>query len=144
MSDALEGLSFYSNLTYTKASAAAGVRKGKDLSYYSNWVGHVGAAYVYQNWRFNADSFAQSRQVAANSKGLNIEDPSGMYGLIPGFGTVSVRAAYDFQAQLPGLKAAIGVKNLFDQNYFTRSSDANGGKFMGQSRTVFLQTSYDF
>ena len=144
LSDALEGLSFYSNLTYTKASAAAGVRKGKDLSYYSNWVGHVGAAYVYQNWRFNADSFAQSRQVAANSKGLNIEDPSGMYGPIPGFGTVSVRAAYDFQAQLSGLKAAIGVKNLFDQNYFTRSSDANGGKFMGQSRTVFLQTSYDF
>lgn len=144
LNDNLEGLSLYSNLTHTQATAAAGLRKGKDLSYYSRWVGHIGVAYAYNNWHINADTFAQSHQVAANSKGKVIEDRNGMYGPIPGFGIVSLRTAYDFKEQLPGLNVAVGVKNLFDHNYFTRSSDANGGKFLGQPRTVFLQTSYDF
>ncbi|MEX5539005.1 TonB-dependent siderophore receptor, partial [Pseudomonas syringae] len=35
MYDVLQGLSAYSNLKYTHATAAAGVRKGKDIPFYS-------------------------------------------------------------------------------------------------------------
>lgn len=144
INESLDGLSVYSNLTYTHATAAAGPRKDKDLSFYSRWVSNLGIAYKREQWSLNADTFAQSSQVAATSKGSITQDANGMYGAIPGFGIVSLRAAYDFNDHVQGLKVGVGVKNLFDKNYFTRSSDANGGKFAGQSRTVYLQTSYDF
>lgn len=142
--DVLEGLNLYSNLTYTDATAAAGPRKGKDLSYYSNWVSNLGIAYTFNHWTLNSDLFAQSKQIAPHSNGSITEVASGMYGRIPGYALVSVRAQYDFAETLKGLKVGVAVKNLFDQHYFTRSSDANGGKFAGQPRTVLLQTSFDF
>jgi len=36
------------------------------------------------------------------------------------------------------------VKNLFDNEYFTRSTDNNGGKFAGQPRTFFMNASVAF
>ncbi|MBF7682201.1 TonB-dependent siderophore receptor [Acinetobacter sp. B5B] len=143
-SDKLNGFSAYGNLTYTHATAAAGTRKGKDISFYSRWVANVGLGYKYEQWVVNADSFAQSKQVAPNKDDLVVEDSLGMYGNIPGYSTFSMRVGYDFSQHVKGLKAAVGMKNIFDQNYFTRSSDANGGKFTGQPRTVFIQTSFDF
>lgn len=144
MSDALAGLTVYSNLTYTDATAAAGARKGEDLSFYSNWVSNLGVAYTLNHWTLNSDIFAQSKQIAPNSNGSVNEVASGMYGRIPGYALVSLKAQYDFAETLQGLKVGVGIKNLFDQRYFTRSSDANGGKFAGQPRTLLLQTSFDF
>ncbi|MBF7696084.1 TonB-dependent receptor family protein [Acinetobacter rathckeae] len=144
LSEQLDGLSAHGNLTYTHATAAAGVRKGKDISFYSRWVANLGFGYKYEQWTVNTDFFAQSKQVAPNKNDLVIEDAAGMYGNIAGYHTMSMRVAYDFSQQVKGLKAAVGVKNIFDQNYFTRSSDANGGKFEGQPRTIFVQTSFDF
>lgn len=140
----LLGLSAYSNLTYTHATAAAGVRKGKDLSIYSRWVANLGLGYKYEQWSVNTDLFAQSSQVATNKDDLVIEDDKGRFGGIPGYTTMSVRFGYDFSQQLKGLKVAAGVKNLFDVNYFTRSSDSIYGKYESQPRTVFIQTSFDF
>jgi Fe(3+) dicitrate transport protein len=42
------------------------------------------------------------------------------------------------------LKLAVGVKNLFDRRYYTRSTDNNGGKFVGQPRTIYMQASMAF
>jgi len=36
------------------------------------------------------------------------------------------------------------VKNLLDRRYFTRSTDNNGGKFVGQPRTVYVQLATGF
>lgn len=144
LSEQLDGLSAYGNLTYTHATAAAGIRKGKDISFYSRWVANLGFGYKYDQWTVNTDLFAQSKQAAPNKNDLVIEDAAGMYGNIAGYNIISMRVAYDFSQQVKGLKAAVGVKNIFDQNYFTRSSDANGGKFEGQPRTIFIQTSFDF
>ncbi|MBK5647588.1 MAG: TonB-dependent receptor, partial [Acinetobacter sp.] len=41
-------------------------------------------------------------------------------------------------------KIAGGVNNVFDKQYFTRSTDSTGGKYVGQPRTFYLQTSFDF
>ena len=58
--------------------------------------------------------------------------------------TWNVRGAYDFGEQLSNLKLGVGVKNIFDKQYFTRSSDNNAGIYVGQPRTWFVQASVGF
>jgi Fe(3+) dicitrate transport protein len=97
----------------------------------------------------NADVFAQSKQRSpgspeAGAQYVTQEDASGRLGDIPGYGTVNLRAGYDFGPQLSNLKLAVGVKNLFDRRYYTRSVDNNGGKYVGQPRTLYVQASVAF
>lgn len=43
------------------------------------------------------------------------------------------------------LKVAVGVKNLFNRAYYTRSYDNNNkGKYVGEPRTLYVQTSVEF
>lgn len=146
LADVLEGLKVYGNYTFTKATSEAGKFEGKDLPYYSRHVGNLGMAYQIDNWSVNADMFAQSKQHAPGSGDIyQVEETTdGRTGDIPGYSTFAVRAGYDFSNQLKGLKIAGGIKNVFDKQYYTRSSDSTGGKYVGQPRTIFLQTSYDF
>ena len=146
LADALEGLKVYGNYTFTKATSEAGKFEGKDLPFYSRHIGNLGLAYHVDQWSVNADMFAQSKQHAPGSGDVyqTEETADGRTGDIPGYSTFAVRTAYDFSNQLKGLKIAGGVKNVFDKQYYTRSSDSTGGKYVGQPRTFFLQTSYDF
>ena len=59
-------------------------------------------------------------------------------------GSVNVRSGYDFGAQLSNLKLGVGVKNVFDQQHYTRSSDNNAGLYLGEPRTFFVQASVGF
>ncbi|MEG0349024.1 MAG: TonB-dependent siderophore receptor [Acinetobacter sp.] len=146
LTDALEGLKLYSNYTFTKAVAEAGEFEGKDLPFYSRHTANVGLGYKANQWSVNADMFAQSKQHSPGSDTLyqTEESADGKYGNIPGYSTFAVRTAYDFGEQFHGLKIAGGVKNIFDKQYFTRSTDSTGGKYVGQPRTFYLQTSFDF
>lgn len=146
LADVLEGLKVYGNYTFTKATSEAGKFEGKDLPFYSRHVGNLGLAYQVDQWSVNADMFAQSKQHAPGSGDVyqTQETADGRTGDIPGYSTFAVRTGYDFSNQLKGLKIAGGIKNVFDKQYYTRSSDSTGGKYVGQPRTLFLQTSYDF
>ncbi|EAN8121009.1 TonB-dependent receptor, partial [Salmonella enterica] len=68
----------------------------------------------------------------------------GQYGDIPGYVTWHVRGGYDFGPQASNLKVAAGVKNLFDKQYYTRSSDNNAGLYVGEPRTFYVQASVGF
>ncbi|CAM9272471.1 TonB-dependent receptor family protein [Acinetobacter bereziniae] len=144
--DMLEGLKVYSNYTYTKAVSEAGKFEGKDLPYYSRHVGNLGLGYTFEKWSVNADMFAQSKQHAPGSGNTyqTVESADGRIGDIPGYSTFAVRTGYNFGEDFYGLKIAAGIKNVFDKEYFTRSSDSTGGKYVGQPRTFYLQTSVNF
>lgn len=144
--DMLEGLKVYSNYTFTKAVSEAGKFEGKDLPYYSRHVGNLGLGYTFEKWSVNADMFAQSKQHAPGSGNTyqTVESADGRIGDIPGYSTFAVRTGYDFGEDYYGLKIAAGIKNVFDKEYFTRSSDSTGGKYVGQPRTFYLQTSVNF
>lgn len=150
--DTLQGLKVYSNYTFTKAVAEAGEFEGKDLPFYSRHTANVGLGYKVNQWSFNADMFAQSKQHSPNNPDTSLpagyyqteETVDGKYGDISGYSTFAVRTAYDFGEQFHGLKVVGGVKNVFDKQYFTRSTDSTGGKYVGQPRTFYLQTSFDF
>ena len=58
--------------------------------------------------------------------------------------TWHARGGYDFGPKLVNLTLAAGVKNLFDKQYFTRSSDNNAGIYVGEPRTFYVQASVGF
>jgi Fe(3+) dicitrate transport protein len=145
----LDGLSVYATYTYTQAISKAGVFAGRDLPFYSRQVATLGASYRRARWTFNADLFAQTKQHSpgdpnAGATYVTQEDASGRLGDIPGYATVNLRTGYDFGKELNNLKVAVGVKNLFDRRYFTRSTDNNGGKYVGQPLTVYMQASLSY
>lgn len=149
LSERLKGLSVSATYTYTQAISKAGAFAGRDLPFYSRQVATLGARYERGPWTFNADVYAQSKQRSPGSPDdggayVTVEDPTGRLGNIPGYATMNLRAAYDFGPSMSHLKLAVGIKNLFDRRYFNRSVDNNGGKYVGQPRTLYMQASVAF
>jgi Fe(3+) dicitrate transport protein len=152
----LQGLTANAGFIYTSATSQGDIPgfKGRDLPFYSRQVGTVGLRYEVNRWTWNLDGYAQSQQRAPGTgsnadgsfNGNYITTPTadGQYGNIPGYMTWNVRGGYDFGKQLSNLKLGAGVKNLFDHQYFTRSSDNNAGIYLGQPRTYFVQASVGF
>lgn len=145
----LDGLSVYATYTYTEATYEAGAFQGKDLPFYSRHFGTAGASYRTEDWVINADILAQSKQHSPGTATdgatyVTDEDATGRLGDIPGYGIVNLRVAYQPENNKNAPKFAFGVKNLFDKEYFTRSTDNNGGKFVGQPRTFFVNASITF
>lgn len=56
----------------------------------------------------------------------------------------NARGEYKFSKELSDLSLSAGIKNLFDQTYFTRSTDNNSGTYVGQPRTFYVQASVKF
>ncbi|WP_420793785.1 TonB-dependent siderophore receptor [Pseudomonas fontis] len=152
----LQGLSANAGFTYTRATYEGEIPgfKGRDLPFYSRQVVNAGLRYEVDRWTWNLDAFAQSKQRAPGT-GMNadgsftgnyITTPSadGQYGDIPGYVTWSARGGYDFGKELSNLKVGVGVKNIFDKQYYTRSSDNNSGIYLGEPRTVYVQASVGF
>lgn len=152
----LDGLSANAGFTYTRATYEGEIPgfKGRDLPFYSRKVATAGLRYQINRWTWNLDAYAQSKQRAPGT-GVNadgsftgnyITQPSadGQYGNIPGYVTWHARGGYDFGPQLSNLKLAAGVKNIFDKQYYTRSSDNNAGLYVGEPRTFYVQASVGF
>ena len=136
-------------VTYTEATYEAGAFQGRDLPFYSRHFGSIGARYQYNDWALGADVFAPSKQhspgnAADGATYVTDEDPTGRLGDIAGYATVNLRVAYEPQNRKNPPKFAFGVRNLFDKEYFTHSTDNNGGKFVGQPRTFFVNASIAF
>lgn len=152
----LEGLTANAGFTYTRAVYEGDIPdfKGRDLPFYSRQVATVGLRYDINRWTWNVDGFAQSQQrspgVAVNAGGsfsnnyITQGTADGQYGDIPGYVTWNVRGGYDFGPSVSNLKVGAGVKNIFDKQYFTRSSDNNSGMYVGAPRTFFVQASVGF
>jgi len=145
----LSGMSVYTSYTYTRATTVKGDFADKDLPFYSRQVFSVGSRYEIGNWVWNLDGYAQSGQRSPGSADagngyITDESADGRYGNINGYMVWNARGEYDFGPAWSHLKVGAGIKNLFDQRYFTRSTDNNYGKYVGEPRTYFVQASLAF
>ena len=145
LSPALAGFDVYATYAYVDASIREdGPNKGNRVPFSSKHKGTLGVAYTEGPWKLNLDSSYQSDQFADNAN-TSTESADGSTGKIPGYMLFSTRAGYDFGPQLNDLNVAVGVKNLLNHEYFTRSFDDNNkGKYVGEPRTVYVQTSVAF
>lgn len=152
----LDGLTANAGFTYTRATNEGDIPgfKGRDLPFYSRQVATAGLRYDINRWTWNLDAFAQSKQRSPGT-GVNADGSfngnyitegtaDGQFGDIPGYVTWNMRGGYDFGPQVSNLKLGAGVKNIFDKQYFTRSSDNNSGMYVGAPRTFFVQASVGF
>ena len=151
--DALDGLTLWGTATYTHAFYKHGSFAGRDLPFYSRRTANLGLRYGIAQWTFNLDAFAQSKQHSPGSPSFDptrpsvyqtLPTPDGDLGDIPGWTTWNARAEYAFGPSFSNLRLGVGVKNLTDKRYFTRSTDNNDGIYVGQPRTYFVQASVDF
>lgn len=145
LSPALAGFDVYATYAFVDATIREdGPNKGNRVPFASKHKGTLGVAYTEGPWKLNLDSSYQSDQFADNAN-TEAETANGAAGKIPGYMLFSTRAAYDFGPQLSDLNVAVGVKNILNHEYFTRSFDDNNrGKYVGEPRTVYVQTSVAF
>ncbi|RON90599.1 TonB-dependent Fe(3+) dicitrate receptor FecA [Pseudomonas fluorescens] len=145
LSPALAGFDVYATYAYVDATIREdGPNKGNRVPFSSKHKGTIGVGYTEGPWKLNVDSSFQSDQFADNAN-TSRESADGSTGKIPGYMLFSSRAGYDFGPQLSDLNVAVGVKNIFNTQYFTRSFDDNNkGKYVGEPRTVYVQTSVAF
>lgn len=145
LSPALAGFDVHASYAFVDASIREdGPNKGNHVPFSSRHKGTAGVGYTQGPWQLNLDTSFQSSQYADNAN-TSAESADGSTGRIPGYMLVSSRAAYDFGPRLSNLNVAVGVKNLFNREYFTRSfEDNNRGKYVGEPRTVYVQTSVAF
>ncbi|MGG2018575.1 TonB-dependent Fe(3+) dicitrate receptor FecA [Pseudomonas sp. S8] len=145
LSPALAGFDVYATYAYVDATIREdGPNKGNRVPFSSKHKGTIGVGYTEGSWKLNFDSSFQSDQFADNAN-TSKESADGSTGKIPGYMLFSSRAGYDFGPQLSDLNVAVGVKNIFNTQYFTRSFDDNNkGKYVGEPRTVYVQTSVAF
>ncbi|UBM09064.1 TonB-dependent siderophore receptor [Cupriavidus metallidurans] len=143
----LAGLTAYATYTFTDATYQQGAFAGRDLPFYSRHVATLGMRYVRNRWAFNVDGFAQSKQHSSGDPAKNNpvyqtqQSADGTLGDIPGYALLNMRMGYDFGKAAQNLKLAVGIKNLFDRRYFTRSVDNNRGMYVGMPRTFYIQAS---
>ncbi|WP_458129288.1 TonB-dependent Fe(3+) dicitrate receptor FecA [Pseudomonas sp. Z2-11] len=145
LSPALAGFDVYATYAFVDATIREdGPNKGNRVPFSSRHKGTLGVGYTDGPWKLNLDSTYQSAQFADNAN-TRAESADGSTGNIPGYMLFSSRAAYDFGPQLSDLNVAVGVKNIFNTQYFTRSFDDNNrGKYVGEPRTLYVQTSVAF
>ena len=145
VSPILTGFDVYASYTYVDATIREdGPNKGNRVPFSSKNKGTLGVGYTQGPWKANLDSNFQSNQFADNAN-TRAESADGSTGLIPGYMIFNSRVAYDFGPKLADLNVAIGVKNILNHEYYTRSFDDNNkGKYVGEPRTLYVQTSVAF
>jgi len=145
LTPALAGFDVYATYAFVDASIREdGPNQGNRVPFSSRHKGTLGVGYTEGPWKLNLDSSFQSDQFADNAN-TSQESANGANGRIPGYMLVGTRAAYDFGPQLSNLNVAVGMKNLFNREYYTRSFDDNNrGKYAGEPRTLYVQTSVAF
>ncbi len=145
LSPVLAGFDVYATYAYVDATIREeGPNKGNRVPFSSKNKGSIGVGYTEGQWKANLDTTFQSNQFADNAN-TRAESADGSNGLIPGYMVFNSRVGYDFGPQLSDLNVAVGVKNILNHEYYTRSFDDNNkGKYVGEPRTLYVQTSVAF
>ncbi|CUB02982.1 TonB-dependent siderophore receptor [Marinomonas fungiae] len=143
------GVSVYGNLAYTQAEFRDGDLKGKELPYYSNVVTNLGMEYQTGRWTWNLDNYSQTSQYADNENTDDLTVNSNTYytGKLPSFSLWNTRISYQFNPSNQDNIIAFGVKNLFNEDYYSLSGPDQpygAGISKGAPTTAYVELDMKF
>ena len=132
-------MNVYANYTYTRALQDSGANR-RTSTFPSTRATPTRSARATSsaNWAFNLSSTHQSGQFSDTANTV-AESASAAVGLIPGFRLWNAQLGWKMAARSGAWKSTVGVNNLADKRYFTRTTDTNAGKLVGAPRTVYVQ-----
>ena len=145
LNSALQGVELYGNYAFVDARIReAGPNRGNRVPFSSRHKGLLGVSYKQGGLKLGLENAFQSSQYADNAN-IVAASADGSTGRIPGYAVWHLRAGYDFGGTMSNLSLNMGVKNIFNRTFYTRShDDSNTGLYLGQPRTVYVQASVKF
>ncbi|MFT5118620.1 MAG: Fe(3+) dicitrate transport protein [Kiritimatiellia bacterium] len=141
---ALTGITSFITYTYTEATQVSGENKGNEVPFTSAHQYSLGLGYEQAQWDMRITMLGRSNQYSdsANSKTESENLAKTDYaGRLPAYTTTNVNLNYQLNSQA---RLGLGIKNVFDENYFTASSNTNSGKYSGAPRSLYLKANYEF
>ena len=142
---ALRGVNVYASYALVDAEIKEeGANFGKQVPFSPRHKGTAGVGYQAGKWSASVDGMFEGGQFA-DSANTVAENAAGNNGRIPGYGVWAARGSVDLAGGPAAFRLSLGMKNLFDHRYYTRSFDDNNmGKYVAQPRTVYVQLSSRF
>ena len=119
------GVNVYASYALVDAAIKEdGPNFGRQVPFSPRHKGTAGLAYQLGKWSASVDVMFEGGQYA-DSANTVAENAAGNNGRIPGYGVWAARGSVDLASLPAAFRLSLGVKNLFDQRYFTRSFDDN-------------------
>jgi Fe(3+) dicitrate transport protein len=124
--------------TFLLTEIVAGPYAGNEMPYAprhsvwweAGWEAESGLTVSVDGW-WEAEQFSDERNTVE-------ENSTGSIGLIPAFTVWNLRAGWKTEIDENwSIDLRVGVKNLFDEDYWYRSDDINAGILPSRSRTFY-------
>ncbi|WP_342115006.1 TonB-dependent receptor family protein [Pseudoduganella sp. OTU4001] len=133
----LAGLSAYATCSYTNAELRQGANAGKDVPFYSRNVDSQGVKFKRGAWTVDLHTTHQGKQYSDEANTV-AESENGAAGVIPAYRLWNANVSW----AVPGVQSTeiqLGVNNLSNKAYFTRTTDTNLGILPGAGRMAYIQ-----
>ena len=144
LNQTLSGITSFITYTYTEATQQSGDNKGNEVPFTSPHQYSLGLGYEQSQWDLRITMLGRSSQYSdsANSKEESEDLAKTDYaGRLPAYTTTNANLNYQLNSQA---RFGLGIKNLFNEKYFSASSNTNSGKYIGAPRSLYLKANYDF
>lgn len=133
----LAGLSAYATWAYTHAELRQGANAGKDVPFYSRHVDTQGLKFKRGAWTVDLHTTHQTKQYSDEANTV-AGAPNGSVGVIPAYRLWNANVSWDVPG-MPGTEIQLGVNNLANKAYFSRTTDTNLGILPGAGRMAYIQ-----
>jgi Fe(3+) dicitrate transport protein len=133
----LSGLSAYATWAYTQAELRQGANAGKDVPFYSRNVDTQGVKFKRGAWTVDLHTTHQTKQYSDEANTV-AQSANGAVGVIPGYRLWNANVSWDVPAAA-GTEIQLGVNNLSNKAYFSRTTDTNLGILPGTGRMAYIQ-----
>ncbi|MBF7042077.1 TonB-dependent receptor [Campylobacter volucris] len=134
-----DNFSFYQNLSYIDAKISKGINKNKKIPYVSKFKAAFGMDYKFKNYKFFTNFNYYSRAKDAGIVDENTGKMSNNAWMRDYFLT-NIGINYEYK----NTKIGFGIKNLFDEKYYTYQNTKADEYLVGNGRNYYMDFKYAF
>ena len=139
---AVRGLQLKTAYTHVNTEQQSGNFKGRQLPYAPRHQLTLDTSYQRDDWTLNLNGHYQSKMFSDSANTVT-ENLSGSTGQISSYWLWNTQVGYAFKWNGTRMKAALGVNNLLDRDYYFRGVDYRPGRMAQPGRAVLLSLQAD-